>query len=258
LYETFDAYSGLVTRRSFLPDGTGADAISAALGMTAMIQRVLMLAAASTGPAATASVAGLVDIFTRVYSAQKDLAVLFSTSIPGVSNPQPRLTFAQRLKRGAGQQRQQWRAVTEKCRRPGRRGRRDPGTGPRPHHHHQRSGEAIIGGIEVTYRGSTRGETLVRNDSQPFGFLFHVVNRSNRGLSMQLQAGFVTPRESWNTSVLYRWRRRTDSDAAAVRLREPERSGHPAGRSGQRVDTGRHRRRRRRPPSGCVRSCPRP
>lgn len=202
LFQTFDAYSRLAARGSFLPDGTGTDALSAALGMTSTVQRVLMLAAASTGPAETSSIDGLVDIFQRLYSAQKDLAVLFSSSIPGVSNPQPRLLFAQRLTaildnddgtsgalslRNAVNQRKADAAILAQDRINGIVT--------------SESGEAVIGSIDVSYRGSTRGETLVTGDAQPFGFLFRVTNRTNRQLAIQLQTGFATPRESWSGSA---------------------------------------------------------
>ena len=202
LFDTYDAYSGLVSRRAFLPDGTGSDALSAALGMTAAIQNILMIAAASTGPAETSTADGLVDIFQRVYSAQKDLAVLFSSSIPGVSNPQARLLFAQRLTsvldnddggsgalslKSAITQRKPDAAISAQDRVNG------VVTSV--------SGDVVIGSIDVSYRGSTRGETLVLGDVQPFGFIFRVINRTNRQLAMQLKTNFATPRDSWTSSA---------------------------------------------------------
>jgi hypothetical protein len=200
LFETFDAYARLGAQRSLLPDGTGVDAVNAALGMTTAIQNVMLLAAASAGLANNSSGDSLVDIFGRLYTAQRDLTTLFSSNIPGVSNPGPRLLFAERLltlldNNDAGalslrnavaehdidatllaQNRVNGLVATE-------------------------SGEVIIGTVDVSSRGSTRGNTLVIGDTQPFGFFFRVTNRTNRTLRMQLAADFLAPREAWSTSV---------------------------------------------------------
>jgi hypothetical protein len=201
LFETYDAYSRLSTRGSFLPDGTGADAFSAALGMTTAIQNVLILAAASTGPAEASSVDGLVEIFSRLYTAQKNLTVLFLTSIPGVSNPQPRMLFAQRvaavldsdessgalsLKSAIAQNKADAAILAQ-----------DRVNGVVM----SEAGDSVIGSIGVQSRGTTRGDTLVIGDAQPFGFIFRVTNLTNRPLTIQLTSGFPAPRESWSGST---------------------------------------------------------
>jgi len=202
LLETFDAYSRLAGRRTFLPDGTAADAVSAAFGMTTTIQSVLVLAAATTGLASSASPDGLVDIFQRLYSAQKDLGVLFNSSIPGVSNPAPRLLFAQRLLGVLDTD----DGVTGALSLRNALSRSDADATILAQNRVNgivatESGDSVVGTIDVAYRGSTRGETLVLADAQPFGYIFRVTNKTNRPLRVQLTADFAPPRESWSAGV---------------------------------------------------------
>jgi hypothetical protein len=202
LFDAFNAYSNLIARNSYLPDGTGADALSAAINITTTVQRVLMLASASAAQTDSATTDDLIGIFQRVYSAQRDLATLFSSSIPGVSNPQPRLEFAALLaatldnNQGVTGALSLKNALTQKDANAAVLAQ-DRVNGVVMNE----SGDVVIGGITVSYRGSTRGETLVPNDAQPFGYLFRVTNSTNRALSIQLQGSFQPPRDNWSGSV---------------------------------------------------------
>jgi hypothetical protein len=73
------------------------------------------------------------------------------------------------------------------------------------------SGEAVTGNLQVTYRGSDRGLTLVAGDTRPFLYTFRVTNMTNRTLDIQLGAGFDAPRADWNAGVSLR-----DATGAAV------------------------------------------
>lgn len=64
------------------------------------------------------------------------------------------------------------------------------------------SSTAMTGNLDVVYKKSTRGRTLVQNDQNPFLYVFNVTNRTNRTLdAVQLAAGFDAPKAAWNPSV---------------------------------------------------------
>ena len=201
LFQTFEAYGRLLARSSFLPDGNSAAALAAALGMTTTFQNVIMLATASTGSAATATTDGLVSIFSRLYDAQKTLSILLASSIPGVSNPQPRLLYAQLLSNALDND----VGVTGALSLRSAVSQNQPDAAARAQDRingisTSEAGDAVVGSIDVLYRPpSTRGETLVLNDPQPFGFVFRVTNRTNRKLDIQLKADFASPRDAWST-----------------------------------------------------------
>jgi len=64
------------------------------------------------------------------------------------------------------------------------------------------TGESVIGKLEVSYRGSTRGEVLALNDAAAFGYIFRITNKTNKHLDgINIAAAFTTPREAWSGSV---------------------------------------------------------
>lgn len=202
LFQTFDAYGKLLARGSFLPDGTGADAVAAALRITTAFQSVAILAAASTATAAAASIAVLVGIFARLYDAQKALAVLLAATLPGYSKPQPRVLYAQLLTANldndaAGGGALSLRSAVARNDAAASIAAQDRINGISM----SEAGDVVSGSIEVTYRGSTRGETLVPDDGQPFGYLFRVSNKTDRTLDFQLAAEFLRPKSAWNSYV---------------------------------------------------------
>jgi hypothetical protein len=202
LLETFDAYGRLLARRNLFPDGTGADAVAAAFQMSTSIQNVMVLAAATTGLAQTATAEGVRAIFQRLYAAQNDLAVLFASAIPGVSNPAPRLLFAQRLRDVLDNDDGATSALSLKnALRLG-----DANAAILAQNRINgvvatESGDRVVGSIDVTARGTTRGDTLVIGDPGAFGFNFRIINKTNRELRMTLDAFFLSPREAWNAGV---------------------------------------------------------
>ncbi|HEX6623403.1 MAG TPA: hypothetical protein VF064_06795 [Pyrinomonadaceae bacterium] len=66
------------------------------------------------------------------------------------------------------------------------------------------SGEAVTGSLQVAYRSSDRGLTLVAGDPTPFHYTFRVTNMTNRPLDVQVSAAFDAPSTSWNSGVSLR------------------------------------------------------
>lgn len=202
LLQTFQGFSRLAAQKSFLPDGTGNDALQAAIALTNGFQNVAMFAAAGASMALVLDREGLVEVFGQLYQGEHDLGVLLNSNIPGVSNPTPRLLFAQRLNalldvndgvtgalslKNAVSQKDVEAAIAVQNRINGIA--------------LTESGEAIVGNIQVTYQGSTRGETLVIDDRQAFGYIFRVTNKTNKLLKIQLAKEFLPPKQSWSSSA---------------------------------------------------------
>jgi hypothetical protein len=200
-YDTRDAYASLVARGKFLPTGTSSDDLKAALLITTSLQQVVGLALSGAALAYAADQPGLLDLFNRLYSAQHDVAVLFASSLPGASDPGPRLLLAQLLSAllesndSSGALSLHNAVVSGDLDAAIAAQNRINGLVTRE------TGQAVIGTVDVHYSGSTRGETLVPADALPFGFLYRVTNKTNQTLRLQLKAEFRAPRENWTSSI---------------------------------------------------------
>lgn len=202
LLKTWEAYGRLASRQQFFPDGSGNDALRSAFAITTAIQNVQVAAIAGAAFASSVARDKLIPLFEQLYNAERDLAVLLGSPLPGVSNATNRLLFAKRLTlfldaddsasgklslRNAvaaknvdaaieGQDRVNGIVLTE-------------------------TGEAVVGKLEVAYRGSTRGEVLALNDGAAFGYVFRITNKTNRPLDgINVTAAF-TDRDAWSGSV---------------------------------------------------------
>lgn len=203
LLKTWETYGRLASRQQFFPDGSGNDAIRSAVAITTAIQNVQIAAIAGAAIAHSIDRDGLIDLFELAYNAQHDLAVLLASPLPGVSNSTNRLLFAQRLTTLLDTDQN----VTGKLSLKHAVAAKEVDAAVEAQDRVNgivltETGEAVVGTLEVGYRGSTRGEVLALRDNTAFGFVYRITNKTNKRFeAVGLKAEFAAPRDGWNGSV---------------------------------------------------------
>jgi hypothetical protein len=203
----WEAYRGLVKKRVFLPSEVTSDAVGARLTILAAEQDVLAVAnqKAALAAARTLNYKDSIDAFSSIYQIQSDLALLFMSAIPGITDPQGRVDFGKTLKNlldvagpagiaalkisltsndlhGAAVAQEAINSFVGSW------------TG---------SGVAI-GFIAVKYNGSSaRGTKLVPGDPLPYPHSFNVSNSTDRSLQITLAGSVVAAHGDWSKSVAF-------------------------------------------------------
>jgi hypothetical protein len=194
--DTWDAYRGLVKRRTFLPPDNTADAAAARIAITTAVQAVMSVASQKATLAAARHLPSraALDAFMDLYAIQHELVLLFQTALPGVPD-MGRSAFAGDLN-----------GFLETAIPGG-----DTGLLPAITLRDLKSaviaqnainfdvgsltGEGVaIGFLQVLYDGnSPRGKHLVPGDIDWFRHGFMVSNSTDKTLTINLIASFLAP-----------------------------------------------------------------
>ena len=199
LQDTTTAYDGLLTQGVFIPS-EGSVSVKAILQMTAALQRIIVFSLAGMSVAVMADESTLVDVFQRLYDAQKDLVALLSSSLLGTVAFDQRNLFAKLLKfqldedqrngvmslRTALNQKDLNAAITAQNRINGIS--------------MEQSGDVTLGNLQVIYQGSNDGESLKVPDTVSYTFNFRVYNKTNRKVNVQVSASFRN-HQAWKDCV---------------------------------------------------------
>lgn len=199
-------YRGLIRRRVFLPNEVTSDAIGARITILTAIQDVMATAQFEAGLAAGRSLGcrDALNAFQDLYLAQRELALLFRTAIPGIIDPQGRTGFAETLLayldtaiRGgisslkAALADRNLQAVVR-------------AQNAINNFVGSWTGDGVANGyIKVRYKSSPglQGDKLKPNDPDPVPQVFTVSNFTDKTLTAQLTASIEAPHGDWTDSI---------------------------------------------------------
>jgi len=208
LYGCWQAYKGLIKKRVFLPNEASSDAIGARIIIMSAIQHVMAVAIYNAGLAGAQNLGyqdGL-NAFQNVYEIQKELVEIFLDPIPGITDPQDRINFAEALNTylesaGPGGNPPLLPSITAQNLQNAVKAQ-----GAINGFIESWTGEgAAIGFITVEYAAnSPRGIQLVPEDPEPYPHHFYIRNHTDRRLTIQLDIEINAPRGDWSNSVIIR------------------------------------------------------
>ncbi len=194
LLDTWDAFSGLEKRGQFLPAGVANDTMRASLAIDGAIRAVVLRAMYAAAQCSGADQALQIELLRLLYETERDLAVFFVSDIPGAPSDLLRQSFASvlfGLLDGVPGSNSSLKYAINGGDPDAARLVQDRINGLV----FDQAGEAISGNLSVGYRTSIRGTNLVLTDTGVFGYVFTVTNKTNRTLTVQIAADFISPKE---------------------------------------------------------------
>lgn len=190
-YDAWEAYRGLVKRRTFLPPGTDAEKIAAQLSITGAIRDVLDFSNRhyALGAAGALDTDGALGSLGEMHRIQNELATLFQSDIPGVPDTQDRASFGRTL------------AGLLNTTLPAGKPALGPAVGALDLPAAVEAQDTInrfvagwtgqgvaLGPFGATWHASTEGQKLVRGRPEPFPHQFVVNNGTDKRLTIELRA----------------------------------------------------------------------
>lgn len=207
LGETRDAYRGLILKNAFLGNATSGGALTARLTVTAALEVAMNAAGERTVAACRCECVLSFDkalaLLKDLYDAQLNLHAVMTADWGTI--PLGGMTmYASLLKNyldvatpGAGGSKPSLKAALTAQDLKAAIYAQDMINGIS----FKQSGDVTSGNVEVKFQSSEQGLTLARNSSTPFNYIFRVTNKTNKPFGVQLEAGFDTPRTTWNAGV---------------------------------------------------------
>ena len=205
-HDAWRAYSTLAKNGEFLPaTTTTAAALKSTVAITTHLQDIMYAALQGGALAYMGGTTALLDSFERLYQRQHELVILFTAPIGGISDTGAHKQFAALLNSAL--------ELDSSTGEPSLKKAVDTGSVSDAVEAQNRinatvqvqGGDVTTGNLEVTYNGAVGpSETLLTGPGAPTTpvlYRFTVANRTNRSLVVQLEAGFLAPRQAWSSNV---------------------------------------------------------
>lgn len=199
-HEAWRVYGNIAKKGGFLPKTNSAEAIRSAIAITAYIQDTASAALSGEALSYVTSNVAILAAFQNMYERQHDLVVLFSSSIPGITDNSDHKYFSSLLNTKLEQDdasggRSLKNALTS--------GDVDGAIAAQDRINGivmNQGGDVTTGNLEVRYAGALgSSETLVLNSTTPIIILFEIINKTNRTLpSINFKAEFLAPKDAWS------------------------------------------------------------
>jgi hypothetical protein len=203
LGEAWDVYRGVIRRRLFLPLASTADTVAAQLTITSAVRDVMEMASRQAAVAAAGlDVPDALEALREIHRVQNDLAVLLRGSIPGITNPQGRVTFGDGLHARLNTSLPGGARALLPAIQAGDLAGAVAAQGAINIFVGSWSGEGIaVGPLLVEHVESPRGLNVVPGDEQGFPHHFRVRNGADRRLQISLEGSASAPNGDWSDRV---------------------------------------------------------
>ena len=203
--DAWDVYRGLIKRRIFLPAPTDEAKIAAQFTITSAIRDVLDVANRqhALAGARALDVDGALDAFREIYVLQNDLARLFQSNIPGITDTQDSEVFGERLAELLNRSTTPGVLALD----PAITARDLPATVAAQNTINQFvgswSGEGVaLGPFGARDPVSPEGVNLVPERPEPFPHRFTVFNGTDKRLTFGLEARVAGPAGAWTGEAI--------------------------------------------------------